>query len=71
MNELSSISSDVAELASHRIPDFACGTEDSDESTIQNRCALSADAMNLPVANLEAAIPFYESIMGFRGRIAE
>jgi lactoylglutathione lyase len=25
-----------------------------------------ADAMNLPVANLEAAIPFYESIMGFR-----
>ena len=24
------------------------------------------DAMNLPVANLEAAIPFYESIMGFR-----
>ena len=25
-----------------------------------------ADATNLPVANLEAAIPFYESIMGFR-----
>jgi len=25
-----------------------------------------ADAMNLPVADLEAAIPFYESIMGFR-----
>ena len=25
-----------------------------------------ADAMNLPVANLEVAIPFYESIMGFR-----
>ena len=25
-----------------------------------------ADAVNLPVANLEAAVPFYESIMGFR-----
>ena len=25
-----------------------------------------ADAMNLPVENVEAAIPFYESIMGFR-----
>jgi catechol 2,3-dioxygenase-like lactoylglutathione lyase family enzyme len=25
-----------------------------------------ADAMKLPVANLEAAIPFYESIIGFR-----
>ena len=25
-----------------------------------------ADAMNLPVENLEAAIPFYEIIMGFR-----
>src|SRR5882672_91759 len=24
------------------------------------------DAMNLPVENLEAAIPFYETIMGFR-----
>jgi lactoylglutathione lyase len=24
-----------------------------------------ADAMNLPVENLEAAIPFYETIMGF------
>ncbi len=25
-----------------------------------------ADEMNLPVANLEAAIPFYETIMGFQ-----
>jgi catechol 2,3-dioxygenase-like lactoylglutathione lyase family enzyme len=25
-----------------------------------------ADAMNLPVENLEATIPFYETIMGFR-----
>lgn len=25
-----------------------------------------ADAMNLPVENLEAAIPFYETIMGFQ-----
>src|ERR1700720_2548636 len=25
-----------------------------------------ADAMNLPVENLEAAIPFYETIMGFK-----
>jgi len=25
-----------------------------------------ADAMNLPVKNLEVAIPFYETIMGFR-----
>ena len=25
-----------------------------------------ADAMNLPVGNLEAAIPFYETIMGFQ-----
>ena len=25
-----------------------------------------ADAMNLPVENVEAAIPFYERIMGFR-----
>ena len=25
-----------------------------------------ADAMNLPVENVEAAIPFYETIMGFR-----
>src|SRR5882762_1727266 len=24
------------------------------------------DAMNLPVENVEAAIPFYETIMGFR-----
>src|SRR5215216_2176144 len=24
------------------------------------------DAMNLPVENVEAAIPFYESVMGFR-----
>ena len=24
------------------------------------------DAMNLPVENLEAAIPFYESVMGFK-----
>ena len=24
------------------------------------------DAMNLPVENLEAAIPFYETIMGFQ-----
>ena len=24
------------------------------------------DAMNLPVENLEAAIPFYETVMGFR-----
>src|SRR6266545_7309733 len=26
----------------------------------------AADAMNLPVKDLEAAIPFYERIMGFR-----
>src|SRR5437868_48607 len=25
-----------------------------------------ADKMNLPVENLEAAIPFYETVMGFR-----
>src|SRR6266487_2388025 len=25
-----------------------------------------ADEMNLPVENLEAAIPFYETVMGFR-----
>lgn len=25
-----------------------------------------ADEMNLPVANVEAAIPFYETVMGFR-----
>lgn len=25
-----------------------------------------ADAMNLPVANLEAALPFYEIVMGFQ-----
>jgi len=25
-----------------------------------------ADAMNLPVENLEAAVPFYETIMGFQ-----
>jgi catechol 2,3-dioxygenase-like lactoylglutathione lyase family enzyme len=24
------------------------------------------DAMNLPVANIEAALPFYETVMGFR-----
>jgi catechol 2,3-dioxygenase-like lactoylglutathione lyase family enzyme len=24
------------------------------------------DAMNLPVANVEAALPFYETVMGFR-----
>src|SRR5512145_2276964 len=41
-------------------------TETSMKARFKTAVPYLADAMNLPVANLEAAIPFYESIMGFR-----
>ncbi|GAB4019736.1 VOC family protein [Spirosoma migulaei] len=35
-------------------------------ATIKNAWPYQQDKMNLPVPDLEAAIPFYETIMGFR-----
>ncbi len=32
----------------------------------QNAWPYQQDAMNLPVANVESALPFYETVMGFR-----
>jgi lactoylglutathione lyase len=36
------------------------------KATFKTAAPYLADAMNLPVENLEAAVPFYESVMGFR-----
>ena len=36
------------------------------KAVFRNASPYLEDAMNLPVENLEAAIPFYETIMGFR-----
>ncbi len=36
------------------------------KAIIEKAWPYQQDSMNLPVADLEAALPFYESIMGFR-----
>lgn len=36
------------------------------KATIKNAWPYQQDKMNLPVENLETALPFYETIMGFR-----
>ncbi len=36
------------------------------KSVFQTASPYLADALNLPVADLEAALPFYETVMGFR-----
>ena len=36
------------------------------KAEIKNAWGYQGDRMNLPVANLEAAIPFYEKVLGFR-----
>lgn len=36
------------------------------KATYKSAAPYLADAMSLPVENLEAALPFYETIMGFR-----
>ena len=35
-------------------------------ATLENAFGYRGDAMNLPVKELEAAVPFYESVLGFR-----
>lgn len=36
------------------------------KATLKNAWPYQQDAMNLPVGNLETALPFYETTMGFR-----
>lgn len=36
------------------------------KATLKNAWPYQQDRMNLPVANLETALPFYETILGFR-----
>jgi lactoylglutathione lyase len=36
------------------------------KAVLQNAWPYQKDLLNLPVENLEAAIPFYETVMGFR-----
>lgn len=36
------------------------------KSVFKTAAPYAADAMNLPVANVEAAVPFYETMMGFQ-----
>jgi len=36
------------------------------KATFKSTWPYQGDAMNLPVENVEAAIPFYETVMGFR-----
>ena len=36
------------------------------KSVFKNAWPYQADEMNLPVADVESAIPFYETVMGFR-----
>ena len=36
------------------------------KAVFQTASPYLADALNLPVADLEAALPFYETVMGFR-----
>jgi catechol 2,3-dioxygenase-like lactoylglutathione lyase family enzyme len=36
------------------------------KATFKTAFGYQGDAMNLPVENLEAAIPFYETVMGFQ-----
>ena len=36
------------------------------KSIFKNAWPYQQDAMNLPVANVETALPFYETVMGFR-----
>ena len=36
------------------------------KATLEKAFGYQGDAMNLPVADLAAAIPFYETILGFR-----
>jgi len=36
------------------------------KAELKNAWGYQGDNMNLPVGNLEAAIPFYETVMGFR-----
>jgi len=36
------------------------------KAVFKNAWPYEADAMNLPVADVETAIPFYETVMGFR-----
>lgn len=35
-------------------------------TVFQSAAPYAADALNLPVADLKAALPFYETVMGFR-----
>lgn len=39
---------------------------DETKATIQDAWPYQKDKMKLPVENLESAIPFYETVMGFR-----
>jgi catechol 2,3-dioxygenase-like lactoylglutathione lyase family enzyme len=39
---------------------------ESMKGTLDRAFGYQGDAMNLPVANVDAAIPFYERILGFR-----
>lgn len=41
-------------------------TENKMKSIFKSVWPYQKDAMNLPVANVEAAIPFYETVMGFK-----
>jgi lactoylglutathione lyase len=36
------------------------------KATLKNAWPYQQDRMNLPVANLETALPFYETVLGFR-----
>ncbi|MBC3785951.1 VOC family protein [Spirosoma utsteinense] len=38
----------------------------SSKSTLKNAWPYQQDRMNLPVADLETAVPFYETMLGFR-----
>ncbi|AUD00625.1 VOC family protein [Spirosoma pollinicola] len=38
----------------------------SPQATLKNAWPYQQDQMNLPVADLETALPFYETILGFR-----
>ena len=36
------------------------------KGTLDNAFGYQGDAMNLPVSDLDAALPFYEKVLGFR-----
>ena len=49
----------------HSMHDSAC-EENSVAATLEKAFGYQGDNMNLPVPDLEAALPFYQNVLGFR-----